>query len=75
MSLGMISGLGVCLFLALISTFVGNFQHIVGAPMIGLFLGAIIGNLKPAKGDFKKGTTYAAKKITKIRYNSSRCNA
>lgn len=66
MSLGMISGLGVCLFLALISTFVGNFQHIVGAPMIGLFLGAIIGNLKPAKGDFKKGTTYAAKKLLKF---------
>ena len=66
MSTGMLMGLGVCVILASISTFLGNLQHIVGAPMIGLFLGALLGNIKPAKGDYKKGITYAAKKLLKF---------
>ena len=66
MSTGMLMGLGVCVILASISTFLENLQHIVGAPMIGLFLGALLGNIKPAKGDYKKGTTYAAKKLLKF---------
>ncbi len=66
MSTGMLMGLGVCIILAYISTFLGGLQHIVGAPMIGLFLGAVIGNIKPAKGDYKKGTTYASKKFLKF---------
>lgn len=66
MSAGMLMGLGVCLILAYISTFLGGLQHIVGAPMIGLFLGAVVGNIKPAKGDYKKGTTYASKKFLKF---------
>ena len=65
MSLQMISGLAVCAVLAYFATFLGGLQHIVGAPMIGLFLGAIIGNIKPAKGEYKKGTTFAAKKCLK----------
>lgn len=66
MSAGMLMGLGACVALAYISTFLGGLQHIVGAPMIGLFLGAIAGNIKPAKGDYKKGTTYASKKFLKF---------
>ena len=59
-------GLGVCVVLAYIATFLGGLQHIIGAPMIGLFLGAMIGNIKPAKGEYKKGTTYASKKFLKF---------
>jgi uncharacterized integral membrane protein (TIGR00698 family) len=66
MSTGMLMGLGVCIIFAGISTFFGDLQHIIGAPMIGLFLGALAGNIKPAKGDYKKGTTYAAKKLLKF---------
>lgn len=66
MSAGMLFGLGACFIIAYISTFLGGLQHIVGAPMIGLFLGAICGNIKPAKGDYKKGTTFASKKLLKF---------
>ncbi len=66
MSAGMLMGLGVCVVLAGISTVLGGLQHIIGAPMIGLFLGALLGNINPAKGDYKKGTTYAAKKLLKF---------
>lgn len=55
--------IGVCLLLAMVATFFGGMQHIIGAPMIGLFLGAIVGNIKPATGDYKKGTVFAAKKF------------
>lgn len=73
MSLQMIIGLGVCGILAYFATFLGGLQHIVGAPMIGLFLGAIVGNIKPAKGDYKKGTAFAAKKC--LKYGIILCGA
>lgn len=63
MSLTMLLGIVVCILLALFATFLGGMQHIIGAPMIGLFLGAIAGNIKPASGDFKKGTVFSAKKF------------
>ncbi len=56
-------GILTCIGLAFIATFFGGMQHIIGAPMIGLFLGAIAGNIKPATGDYKKGTTFASKKF------------
>ena len=59
----MILGIGVCVGFAVVATFFGGMQHIIGAPMIGLFLGAIAGNIKPATGEFKKGTTFASKKF------------
>lgn len=56
-------GILVCIVFAFIATFLGGLQHVIGAPMIGLFLGAIAGNIKPATGEYKKGTTFAAKKF------------
>ena len=56
-------GILTCIGFAFIATFLGGMQHIIGAPMIGLFLGAIAGNIKPATGEYKKGTTFAAKKF------------
>lgn len=55
--------IGVCLALAIVATMAGKVQHIVGAPMIGLFVGMIVANIKPAEGDYKKGTVFAAKKF------------
>lgn len=31
----------VCVILAALATYFGNLQHIVGAPMIGLFIGMV----------------------------------
>lgn len=56
-------GIGFCLVLAVVAAFFGGMQHIIGAPMIGLFLGAIVGNVKPAKGEYKNGTVFAAKRF------------
>ena len=53
----------VCVLLATVATYFGNLQHIVGAPMIGLFIGMIAANIKPAEGDYKKGTVFVAKKF------------
>lgn len=53
----------VCFIIAIVATYLGGLQHIVGAPMIGLFIGILIVNLMPTVDkDFKKGTTFVGKK-------------
>lgn len=57
----------VCVIIAVIATYLSGLQHLIGAPMIGLFIGMIIVNLLPTVDkDFKKGTTFAGKKFLTI---------
>ena len=56
----------LCLIVAVLATFLGGLQNIVGAPMIGLFIGMLILNFGPDIDDeFKSGTTYAGKQFLK----------
>lgn len=56
----------LCLILAFVATFLGGFQNIVGAPMIGLFIGMLIFNFGPSVDkEFLKGTTFARKTFLK----------
>lgn len=60
----MLFGVGVCVILAALATYLGGIQNIIGAPMVGLFIGMIVSNfIKPATGEYKEGITYASKKF------------
>jgi len=57
----------VCVIIAIIATYLGGLQNVIGAPMIGLFIGMLIVNFLPTVDkDFKKGTTFAGKKCLNI---------
>lgn len=59
--------IAICVAIAIVSTYLGGLQNVIGAPMIGLFIGMIIVNLLPSiDKDFKKGTTFAGKKCLNI---------
>ncbi len=54
----------LCLVIAVGATFLGGLQKIVGAPMIGLFIGMLVYNFGPAVDkEFLSGTTFARKKF------------
>ena len=56
----------LCLVVALVATYLGTIQNIIGAPMIGLFIGMLILNLGPSLDkEFKAGTSFAGKKFLK----------
>ena len=57
----------VCVLIAVVATFLGGFQNVIGAPMIGLFIGMLIVNVLPSiDKDFKKGTTWVGKKCLMV---------
>ena len=57
----------ICFAIGIIATYLGGLQNVIGAPMIGLFLGMLIVNIIPTVDkDFKKGTTFAGKKCLNI---------
>lgn len=59
--------IGVCVLIAVVATYLGGLQQVVGAPMIGLLIGMVIVNCMPSVDkDFKKGTTFAGKKCLNI---------
>lgn len=59
--------IAVCFVIAIIASYLGGLQHIIGAPMIGLFIGMLIVNMLPSiDKDFKKGTTFAGKKCLTV---------
>ena len=59
-------GILTCLGIAIIATYLGTVQNIVGAPMVGLFIGMILFNVVPSfSGEFKSGASYAGKKFLK----------
>lgn len=62
----MLLGIGVCVIIAFLATYLGGLQRIIGGPMIGLFIGMLVANIKPPEGDFKNGTTFAAKKFLNL---------
>ena len=54
----------LCLIIAVVATFLGTLQNVIGAPMIGLFIGMLILNLGPKiDSEFKAGTSFAGKKF------------
>lgn len=62
----MLLGVIVCVIIAFIATYLGGLQRVIGGPMIGLFIGMLVANIKPPEGDFKDGTTFAAKKFLNL---------
>lgn len=63
----MISGLIVCLLAAFAAMELAAFQSIIGAPMIGLFIGILIANVCSEKilVKLKKGASFASKYLLK----------
>ncbi|PKK39467.1 putative membrane protein YeiH [Clostridiaceae bacterium JG1575] len=54
----------VCLFIAIVATYLSKQQRWIGGPMIGLLIGMILVNLMPALDkEFKSGTSWAGKKF------------
>ncbi|MCE5196208.1 MAG: putative sulfate exporter family transporter, partial [Negativicutes bacterium] len=62
----MIIGLSLCGVLAIAATWLAGLQHYIGAPMLGLFLGIIVSNLRPVSAEVQKGTKYASGKLLKF---------
>lgn len=57
----------LCFAAAGLSTWLGTLQSVIGAPMIGLFLGMLIVNLVPHfSQEFKEGTSFAGKKYLNL---------
>lgn len=56
-----------CIVIAVIATYLGGKQRIIGAPMIGLFISIIIVNFLPSiDKDFKAGTSFVGKKFLNL---------
>ena len=63
----MILGFLFCAALALVATLVGNVQHIMGPPLIGMFLGMILANIFPTlQAKIQAGASFSAKVILRI---------
>lgn len=59
--------IGICILIAVVATWLGGLQKVVGSPMIGLFIGMLIVNLMPqVDKDFKAGTSFASKKFLNL---------
>lgn len=57
----------VCIFIAIVATYLGGLQNIVGAPMLGLLIGMLVVNVLPSiDKDFKAGTSFAGKKFLNL---------
>jgi len=57
----------VCIIIALVATYIGGAQRIIGAPMLGLLIGMAVVNMIPSVDkDFKSGTSFAGKKFLNL---------
>jgi len=57
----------VCIIIALVATYIGGAQKIIGAPMLGLLIGMAVVNMIPSVDkDFKSGTSFAGKKFLNL---------
>ena len=54
----MFLGIVICCGLGLCATWLGGVQHVVGAPVIGMFLGMLLSNLA--------GATITARKLSAV---------
>lgn len=56
--------IALCIGIAIVATYLGGMQKLIGTPMIGLFISMLIVNFMPSVDkDFKAGTTFAGKKF------------
>jgi len=64
----MFIGLLICFFFSILATWLGGLQHWIGAPILGLLLGAVFSNLLPGdrKAHFADGMNFSAKKLLKV---------
>ena len=64
----MFLGIVICCGLGLCATWLGGVQHVVGAPVIGMFLGMLLSNLAGATitARFKAGAAFASKTILRL---------
>ncbi len=64
----MFIGIIVCLIMAIIATWLASLQHIIGAPLLGLFLGIILANIMPESflKASQKGAAFSSKRILRI---------
>ncbi len=64
----MISGILLCLVLAVVSTWLGGLQHVIGAPVIGMFLGMLLANLIGTRltAPTAKGVAFSSKMILRL---------
>ena len=64
----MFPGIALCLILGVAATWLGGLQHVVGAPVIGMFLGILLANL--AGGNLvvrcKSGAAFSSKVILRL---------
>lgn len=59
--------IAICIAIAVVATYLGGKQKLVGAPMIGLFISIVIVNLIPSiDKSFKAGTSFAGKKFLNL---------
>lgn len=57
----------LCFCVAILATWLGTLQTVIGAPMIGLFIGMLLVNLIPSFGaSFRQGSTFASKKYLNL---------
>lgn len=61
-------GLIICCVSAAVATWLATLQHIVGAPLLGLFIGIILGNLLPEQVWKRagKGVAFSSKRILRV---------
>ena len=57
-----------CILIALSATWLASIQHIIGAPLLGLFLGIILANCMPQKflASSKAGAGFCSKRILRV---------
>ncbi|KRL94992.1 YeiH family protein [Limosilactobacillus equigenerosi] len=61
-----LSGIGLCLLLAIPAWWVGNLWPVIGGPVLGIILGMIITQLWPDKGIFQDGINWTGKKVLQV---------
>ncbi len=61
-------GIGLCCLLGIVATWLGGLQHIIGAPMIGMFLGILLANwVSPGfLNKIKSGAAFSSKVILRL---------
>lgn len=63
----MVFGLLFCVVLAFGATWLGGLQHVMGAPLIGMFLGMLLTNLIPAlRAKVEKGASFSSRIILRL---------
>lgn len=64
----MVQGIIICLGMALAATWLTTIQHVISAPLMGLFLGIIIANcmLQKFLANSKAGAGFCSKRILRV---------